>query len=280
MRDSGLRGMTSPESVVPLQQDRAHSARMSNYYLGGRTNYAVDRDAADEVIRVFPAMKMVTRVNQAFLVRSARFLARRQGIRQFLQIGAGIPTEGRLHDAVRRVVPHTRFVYVDNDPIVLLYGESALSSLSLRTTRYIAADATDPEAILEAVERAECLDLRQPIGVSLISVLHFMPDDRDPYGFVRSLVRNLPRGSFLTLSHWTRDFDPSAWAAVADIYTRSGTAVQVRSRQEVLRFVEDLELVDPGLVVAHRWRPEPGSGPSLISDAQASLYGVAARLPG
>ncbi len=252
---------------------------MSDYYLGGKTNYVVDRDAADEVIRAFPAIRLAARVNQAFMTRSARLLARRFGVDQFLDVGAGIPTSGHLHESVREVSPGARFVYVDDDPLALLYGESSLVAAVLGTTGYVEAEVTEPELLLEAVERAELLDFRRPVALSLNAVLHFLPDARDPYGVVRRLVGRLPRGSFVTLSHWTRDFDATAWAEVTEIYSRGGTPVHARSREEVRAFLGDLELVDPGLVVAHRWRPEPASGPSLISDAQASLYAAVARIP-
>lgn len=252
---------------------------MSDYYLGGKTNYLVDRDAADEVIRVFPAIRLAARVNQAFMIRAARLLAGRYGVEQFLDVGAGIPTSGHLHEPVQALAPQARFVYVDDDPLALLYAESSLVAAALDTTRHVEAEVTEPELLLEAVRRTRFLDFRRPVALSLNAVLHFVPEDRDPYEVVRRLVRQLPSGSFLTLSHWTRDFDAVAWAEVTDIYARSGTPVQVRSRDEVAGFLADLDLVEPGLVVAHRWRPEPASGPSLISDAQASLYAAVARIP-
>lgn len=263
---------------VRLDQDRPSGARMSDYFLGGQTNYVIDRIAADEVIRVFPAIRWVARVNQAFLVRSVRFLAHERGIRQFLEIGTGIPTAEHLHEAVMREFPEVHVAYVDSDPVVLRYGEIALGGSALGRTAYVEADVSDPRALLDAVKRAHHLDFSRPMGVSLNGLLPFLPDDQDPYGIVGTLAGLLPPGSFLTLSHWTRDFDPTAWAAVAEVYAEAGTPVQVRSRREVLRFFEGMRLVDPGLVIAHRWRPEPASGPSLISDAQASLYAAVAQI--
>lgn len=279
VRNGGLERPDDARGGVRLCQDRPNAARMSDYYLGGKTNYVVDRDAADEVIRVFPAIRLAARVNHAFMIRAARLLASRYGIEQFLDVGAGIPTSGHLHESVQALAPRARFVYVDDDPLALLYAESSLVAAALDTTRHVEAEIAEPELLVEAVRQARFLDFRRPLALSLNAVLHFLPDARDPYGVVRRLVRLLPRGSFVTLSHWTRDFDAVAWAEVADIYSRGGTPVQVRSRDEVSRFLHGLEPVEPGLVVAHRWRPEPASGPSLISDAQASLYAAVARIP-
>jgi len=260
-----------------LRQDRPHSARMYDYYLGGKTNYAVDRAAAEDVIRRFPAIRVVARVNRAFVHRSAGFLARERGISQFLDIGTGIPTAPNLHEVVQRDAPQARIAYVDNDPIVLVYADSLLGGSAEGTTGYVEADVREPDMLLAEVREAGLIDFGKPVGLSLNAVLHFVPDDRDPYGIVGKLLDALVPGSYLTISHCTPDFDPVAWAEIVDIYTKSGTPTQVRSRAEVLRFFDGLELVDPGVVVAHRWQPEAGSGPSLISDAQVSLYAGVAR---
>lgn len=252
---------------------------MYDYYLGGKTNYAVDREAADEVIRTFPAIRTVARVNRAFVHRSARFLARECGIRQFLDIGTGIPTAPNLHEVAQAEVPEARVTYVDNDPIVLVYADSLLASTPQGATGYVEADVRDPEGLLACVEESGCVDLRQPLGLSLNAVLHFVPDELDAYGIVAALVDRLVPGSYLALSHCTPDFEPEAWAAIVEVYTSGGTPLQVRSKAEVERFFDGLQLMDPGVVVAHRWRPEPASGPSLVSDGQASLYAGVARKP-
>ncbi|MFH9661998.1 SAM-dependent methyltransferase [Streptomyces sp. NPDC017248] len=261
-----------------LGQDRPHSARMYDYYLGGKTNYSVDREAAEAVIRVFPAIEVVARVNRAYMHRAVRYLAR-QGVRQFIDVGTGIPTAPNLHEVVQGVAPDARIVYVDNDPIVLVYADELLDGTPEGITHYVEADATRPEKVLEAVESTECIDFGQPVALSLHALLHFVPDAKDAYGIVGRLVERLAPGSYLSLSHCTGDFEPEAWAAIVDTYERRGTPAQVRTRAEVERFFEKLELVDPGLVVAHRWRPEPASGPSLVSDAQVSLYAGVARKP-
>ncbi|WP_328461003.1 SAM-dependent methyltransferase [Streptomyces sp. NBC_00448] len=260
-----------------LRQDLPHSARMYDYYLGGKTNYAVDRTAAEDVIRRFPSIRTVARVNRSFVHRSARFLARERGIRQFVDIGTGIPTQPNLHEVVQREVPQARIVYADNDPIVLVYADNLLSSSPQGATEYVEADVTDPTALLAAVEAAQCVDFSEPIGLSLNAVLHFVPDTRDAYGVVEALVGRLAPGSYLALSHCTPDFDPDAWATIMEIYTQGGTPLQVRTKSEVERFFNGLELVEPGVEVAHQWRPEAGEGPSLVTNAQSSLYAGVAR---
>jgi hypothetical protein len=252
-----------------LRQDIPHSARMYDYYLGGNTNYAVDREAAERVIAAFPAVRTAARVNRAFVHRSARALARDHGIRQFLDIGTGIPTAPNLHEVVQREVPQARVTYVDNDPIVLVYADSLLRSSA----------EGDPEQLLDVVRRDGCLDLDLPVGLSLNALLHFVPDEQDAYGVVAALVAALAPGSYLTISHCTPDFAPEVWAAIVDVYTKGGTALRVRSRDEVREFFTGLDLLEPGVAVAHRWNPEPASGPSLISDADASLYAGVARKP-
>ncbi|MFE7124932.1 SAM-dependent methyltransferase [Streptomyces sp. NPDC057617] len=262
-----------------LQQDRPHSARMYDYYLGGKTNYAVDREAAQEVTRHFPGISTVARVNRAFMHRSARYLASQCGIRQFIDIGTGIPTAPNLHEVAQEAAPDARVVYVDSDPIVLVYADGLLNSSPQGATTYVEGDVTDPGSVLAAIEESGYLDLNRPVGLSLHALLHFVPDDRDPYGIVRTLLNRLAPGSYLSLSHCTPDFDPAAWAAIVNVYTAAGTPTQVRSRAEVLRFFDGLTLTDPGLVVAHRWRPEAASGPSLVTDTQVSLYAGVAQKP-
>jgi len=180
-----------------LRQDRPHSARMYDYYLGGKTNYAVDRTAAENVIRNFPAIRVVARVNRAFVHRSAGFLARERGIRQFLDIGTGIPTAPNLHEIVQREVPQARIAYVDNDPIVLVYADSLLGGSPEGGTGYVEADVRQPGVLLAKVKEAGLIDFDQPMGLSLNAVLHFVPDDLDPYGIVRELVDALVPGSYL-----------------------------------------------------------------------------------
>lgn len=261
-----------------LGQDRAHSARMYDYYLGGKTNYAVDREAAQAVIRLFPAVETGARVNRAFMHRAMRYLAR-QGVRQFIDVGTGIPTSPNLHEVVQSVAPECRIAYVDNDPIVLVYADELLDGTSEGKTCYVQADATRPADVLAAVEAEDVIDFERPVALSLHALLHFVPDDQDPYGVVGRFLDRLPAGSYLSVSHCTGDFEPQAWQAIVDTYMKRGTPAQVRTRAEVLRFFDGLELVDPGLVVAHRWHPEPDGGPGQLRDEHVSLYAGVARKP-
>lgn len=263
---------------MDLGQDRAHSARMYDYYLGGKTNYTVDREAAREVIRAFPAIETVARVNRAYMHRAMRLLAG-QGVRQFIDVGTGIPTAPNVHQVVQDVAPECRVVYVDNDPIVLVYADSLLSGTSQGQTAYVDADATKPADVLAAVKAEGIVDFERPVALSLHALLHFVPDEQDPYELVNRFMDALPAGSFLSLSHCTGDFAPDAWQAIADTYARQGTTVRVRSRAEVARFFDGLVLEEPGVAVGHRWRPQAASGPSLVNDAQASLYVGVARKP-
>ncbi|MFD4814728.1 SAM-dependent methyltransferase, partial [Streptomyces sp. NPDC058418] len=258
-----------------LGQDRAHSARMYDYYLGGKTNYAVDREAGREVIKAFPAVETVARANRAYMHRAVEYMAQR-GVRQCIEVGSGIPTAPNVHNVAQAVDPQCRVVYVDNDPIVLLYADSLLSGAPEGRTGYVHADATRPGEVLTAVKAENVIDFDHPVGLSLHALLHFVPDEQNPYALVARLLDQLPTGSYLSLSHCTGDFAPEAWQAIIEAYAHRGTPLQVRSKGEVLRFFDGLELVEPEVTVAHRWHPMPGSGPSLVNDAQVSLYtGVA-----
>nr|WP_281425751.1 SAM-dependent methyltransferase [Streptomyces corallincola] len=260
-----------------LGQDKAHSARMYDYYLGGKTNYAVDREAAQAVIRVFPAVETAARANRAYMHRAVRHLAE-SGVRQFVDIGTGIPTSPNLHEVVQSVAPECRVVYVDNDPIVLVYADQLLDGTAEGRTAYVQADATRPAEVLAAVEAEGVIDFDRPVALSLHALLHFVPDDLAPYDLVRAYVERLPRGSCLSLSHCTGDFEPEAWQAITDAYVRRGTPAQVRSRAEVERFFAGLELIEPGVVVAHHWRPDPeDDGPTPLRDAHVAVYTGVAR---
>ncbi|QBJ89034.1 SAM-dependent methyltransferase [Streptomyces seoulensis] len=277
MGDQAAHGHEQDSGDVFLGQDQPHSARMYDYYLGGKTNYSVDREAAQAVIRLFPAIETVARVNRAYMHRAARYLAQRCGMRQFIDVGTGIPTAPNLHEVVQGVAPESRVMYIDNDPIVLVYADELLAGTPEGRTGYVQADATDPDAVLAAVKAEGVVDLGKPVVLSLHALLHFIPDDRDPYRIVRRFMDHLAPGSYLSLTHCTGDFAPDTWAAVIDTYVQRGTPAQVRSRDEVERFFAGLELVDPGVVLAHQWHPEVGSGPGVLSDRLVSLYAGVGR---
>ncbi|MEU9399992.1 SAM-dependent methyltransferase [Streptomyces sp. NPDC048242] len=261
-----------------LRQDQAHSARMYDYYLGGKTNYAVDREVAQAVIRLFPAIETVARVNRAYMHRAARYMAQ-QGVRQFIDVGTGIPTAPNLHEVVQDVALECRVVYIDNDPIVLVYADELLAGTPEGRTCFVQADATDPEAVFAEVEAQDIVDFGQPVGLSLHALLHFIPDERRPYDIVRSFMERLAPGSYLSLTHCTGDFAPEVWQAIIDTYAQRGSRAQVRTQAEVLRFFDRLQLVDPEVVLAHKWRPQFDSELDLVDDELVSLYaGVARKL--
>ncbi|MEU6139649.1 SAM-dependent methyltransferase [Streptomyces sp. NPDC047081] len=261
--------MTNSHAARDIDTSRPHSARMYDYYLGGKDHFDVDQQAAGKVAEVFPAIFVCARENRAFMHRATRVLAKEHGIRQWLDIGTGIPTEPNLHQVAQAVVPDAKVVYADNDPLVLKYAERLMRSTREGRTTYIHADFTEPEAILGAPELSEALDLTKPVALSLNALLHFIPDAWGPYDIVARLLDALPSGSALALSHCTPDFDPETWRKLVDIYISAGTQVQVRSKEEVGRFFEGLELLDPGVAVGHRWRPDEEP---TATDAEVSLW--------
>ncbi|WP_346779943.1 SAM-dependent methyltransferase [Streptomyces sp. S3(2020)] len=239
-----------------IDTSKPHSARMYDYFLGGKDNYPVDVAAAEQVTSHFPAVSQMARTNRAFMHRASRLLAER-GVRQFLDIGTGIPTEPNLHQIVQGIAPDARVVYADNDPIVLRHAEALLHSTAEGKTSYVQADVREPGKILAAAH--ETLDFTQPIALSLVALLHLVADEDEPVRIVRELVESLAPGSYLTLSHATGDFDPETWERVVEVYRKGGTAAQVRSRDEFSGFFTGLELVDPGVVLAAQWHPELGA---------------------
>jgi hypothetical protein len=251
---------------------------MYDYYLGGKDHFEVDAQAAERVASVYPSIFTCARENRAFMHRATRVLAREHGIRQWLDIGTGIPTEPNLHQVAQQVAPAARVVYADNDPLVLKYAERLMRSTSEGRTTYIEADVNDPESLLDSPELSELLDLDQPVALSLNALLHFVVDAQDPYRIVRVLLGALPSGSALAISHCTPEFDPGSWEKIEDIYNGSGTPVQFRVHKEVARFFDGLDLLDPGIVVGHRWRPEvadadgDAAAAESLTDAEVSLW--------
>ncbi|ATL88161.1 putative S-adenosyl-L-methionine-dependent methyltransferase [Streptomyces malaysiensis subsp. malaysiensis] len=251
---------------------------MYDFYLGGKDNYEADREAAARVAASYPGIFVCARENRAFMHRATRVLARDHGIRQWLDIGTGIPTKPNLHEVAQSVAPDARIVYVDNDPIVLVHAQTLLNSSAEGRTDYIRADVNEPDTILRSPELSETLDLTRPVVLSLNALMHFVTDAQDAHGIVRRLMDALPSGSALALSHCTPDFDPETWQKVTDIYNQAGTPVQFRDKAAVTDFFAGLDLIEPGIVVGHRWRPatedggadrEDGPAPS---DADVSLW--------
>jgi SAM-dependent methyltransferase len=269
-----------PELAIQpdLRTDRPHPARVYDYLLGGKDNFAADREAAQNGLRANPDSRIPPRQNRLFMHRAVRYLAE-QGIDQFLDIGTGIPSAPNVHHIAQGINPRARVVYVDNDPIVLAHARALLTSHPEGRTDYIDADLRDVDTILSSAVLKDALDLERPVGLLLIAVLHFIGDDHDPWKIVERLLGALPSGSYLVLSHLTGDFRPEAWEQVAEVYRRQGVTMKVRSRQEIERFFTGLEPVDPGLRILPAWRPdlaEPTEEPPP-SDAQVSVYGAVGR---
>ncbi|MET7763989.1 SAM-dependent methyltransferase [Streptomyces sp. NPDC005393] len=268
----------------PLNQGRPHSARMYDYFLGGKDNYLADRQAAAKVLTLWPGVMIAARTNRAFMQRAIRFLAAERGIRQFLDIGTGIPTRPNLHEVAQSVAPESRVVYADNDPIVLAHAQHLLSSHPQGRTAYVNANVAEPKTVLTSPELTEVLDLSRPVALSLCALLHFVPDEWDPYGIVGQLVDALAPGSYLVLSHITPDFDPEATQRTVQIYHSGGIQGKIRSRAEVERFFTGLEMVEPGLVVPHRWHIDQDTTDARVrtgdvTDAEVSFWAGVARKP-
>jgi hypothetical protein len=253
----------------------AHPARVYDYWLGGRDNFAADRKAAEEVIAANPSILPDVRANRAFLGRAVRYLAGEAGIRQFLDIGTGLPAADNTHEVAQSVAPESRIVYVDNDPIVLVHARALLTSTPEGGTSYVEADLRDTEKILHAV--AELLDLDRPVVIMLLAILQFIPDSDDPYGIVARLLAAVPPGSYLAVSHPAADIKADTVAAATARYNaRVATRMTRRTQAEVGRFFAGLDLVEPGLVQPHWWRPDPGQPPS---SAEVSAHAGVGRKP-
>ncbi|MGW3956483.1 SAM-dependent methyltransferase [Streptomyces sp. NPDC004752] len=266
--------MNNSHAGRDLDTSRPHSARMYDYYLGGKDHFEIDKRAAETVADAYPGIFVCAREVRSFMHRATRVLAQEYGIRQWLDIGTGIPTEPNLHQVAQSVAPEARVVYADNDPLVLKYAERLMRSTPQGRTTYIEADVNDPEALLTAVELAEVIDFERPVALSLNALMHFITDAQDPYGIVNRFLDALPVGSALALSHCTPDFDPATWEKVTEIYTSAGTPVRFRAEKEVARFFDGLDLIDPGVSVGHRWRPAAGSAGAAESptDAEVSFW--------
>ncbi|MGV9519736.1 SAM-dependent methyltransferase [Streptomyces griseus] len=242
--------MTSAPQRDPIDTGKPHPARVYDWLLGGKDNYAVDQEVGEKL----PAEARANAArNRAFMHRSAAWLAR-QGVDHFLDVGTGIPTAPNLHQIVQRITPTARIVYADNDPIVLRHAEALLVSSPEGATDYLHADVREPEAILELARKV--LDFDRPIALSLIALMHFLRDEEDPYGITRTLVGALAPGSFLVLSHGTADQHPELREETEKAYRKGAIALRMRTRAEVEPFFEGLELVAPGLVPAAEWYQE------------------------
>ncbi|WP_326656343.1 SAM-dependent methyltransferase [Streptomyces sp. NBC_00385] len=266
--------MTGHEPPVEIDTSKPHPARMYDWFLGGKDNYPIDEQMARQLLAVDERGRDMARVNRAFMHRATRWLAE-NGIRQFLDIGAGIPTEPNLHQIAQQTAPDARIVYCDNDPIVLAHAAALLRSTPEGATEYIQADARRPEVILEAAGKV--LDFDRPIALSLLALLHFLDDEDGAAELVDRLVDQLAPGSYLILSQTTGDFDPEGAAEAAAMYKARGMTLRPRSRAELTAFFHGLELVDPGVSLSADWHPELGEVIEVPGDEPIPGYAGVAR---
>ncbi|MEU1008578.1 SAM-dependent methyltransferase [Streptomyces sp. NPDC005890] len=256
---------TGPRIQDTIDTTRPHPARVYDWFLGGKDNYPVDEELGRSIAAIDAGAPKAARANRAFMHRSTRALAAEQGIRQFLDIGTGIPTEPNLHQIAQSVAPDARVVYVDNDPIVLAHAGALLRGTREGVTEYVQADAREPRSILE--QAARVLDLDRPVALSLIALLHFIADEDGAHDLVDTLVGALAPGSCLVLSTMTADFEPENVQKGIAAYAAGGVTLVARSHAEVGTFFRGLRLLEPGIVSVAQWRPE------AAPDGPVSLYG-------
>ena len=250
----------------------AHVARVYDYWLGGKDNYAADRLAGDQAIQAYPDIVFSVRANRAFLARTVRHLGGQAGINQFLDIGTGIPTANNTHEVAQSVVPNCRVVYVDSDPVVLAHARALLVSSPQGVTNYIDADLRDTGTIL--AQAAQTLDFSRPIAIMLMAILQHIDNADDPYAIVAKLLDAVPPGSYLALSHPAADIEAEAMGQMAQRLNKlMAEKVTFRSRAEVARLFDGLEMVEPGLVRVQQWRPDTESE----AKSPAALWGGVGR---
>jgi hypothetical protein len=264
MTEDWSEAVPDAEAIARLDTGVAHIARVYDYVLGGKDNFAADRTAGDEFTKVMPDILPGVRAARAFLVRVVRFLAGEAGVRQFLDIGTGLPTASNTHETAQQEAPESRVVYVDNDPMVLAHARALLAGSPQGKTAYLDADLRDPDTIL--AEAARTLDFTRPVAVMLVGVLHCIPDEGDPWGIVKRIMAAVPSGSYLVLGHPASDIQATEAAeATAGLNTRLAEPVTFRPRDQVTRFLDGLELLEPGVVSYSRWRPGPNAEtPQLV----------------
>jgi hypothetical protein len=258
-----------------IRTDIAHNARVWNHWLGGKDNYPVDREVGDHVTGLYPSIGHVARADRAFLGRVVRYLAGEEGVRQFLDIGTGLPTAENTHEVAQSLAPDARVVYVDNDPIVLAHARALLAGSPEGVTEYIDADAHSPDRILSAVEPT--LDLKQPVAVMMLGILNFVLDTDQARSIVRTLMDAVPSGSYLVLTHPTLELGGEGQAPAMKFWNENATPpITARSGAEVASFLDGLELLEPGLVSCARWRHDPATEDEFPQVAQ---FGAVGRKP-
>jgi hypothetical protein len=265
------------EDLAPdVDVSKAHPARMYDYYLGGKNHFAADRAVTDKVLASWPAARIGLRENRGFLGRAVRFLAAEAGIRQFLDIGSGLPATNNVHEVAQDVAPSARVVYVDNDPLVMAHARALLTSTPQGRTAYVEDDLRSPASILSSPVVRSVLDFDQPIALMLVAVLHFLPDEDKPDEVVGELLDALPPGSYLAASHMTLEHDPDAVGGGQQHYRDAGIPMHARDADQFARLAfGGLEMVPPGVVLVSQWRRNV-TGP-LPTPGEVSCYGGVAR---
>jgi hypothetical protein len=268
-------GSTAWRNAAEIDSRHAHSARVYNYWLGGKDNFAADREAAEQAIAANPGIVADVQANRAFLTRAVRYLTAERGVRQFLDIGTGLPTVSNTHEVAQAIAPHARIVYVDNDPIVLAHARALLTSTPEGSTAYLDADLRDAPAIVRAASGT--LDFGEPVALMLLIILHLIPDTDDPYGIVARLVEALPAGSYLVLAHPASDIHAAQMAEMTRRVNErmSGPKATMRDRAAITRLFDGLDVLEPGVVQPQQWRPEPGT----LSPPQVTAWCGVARKP-
>ncbi|MDT0301389.1 SAM-dependent methyltransferase [Streptomonospora wellingtoniae] len=270
---------SGPDTPPPsLDLSVPHSARVWNYWLGGKDNYEADRIAGDGVLATIPDIPDGARAERAFLTRVVRYLVEEAGIRQFLDIGTGLPTADNTHEVAQRLAPESTIVYVDNDPLVMVHARALLTSTPEGTTDYIEADLREPEAIL--AKSSETLDFDRPIGLMLLGVVNHVVDDAESYDVVSRLVQAMPPGSHLVLTHSTAEIHGEPMRQVMrEMNERGGTPICARDQRQIEGYFDGTELLEPGVVTCSQWRPEDtGPGPLAAVPDPVYLFGGVGRI--
>lgn len=269
--------MSSESGQLPegVDSERPNAARVYDYYLGGSHNFAVDRELGEQAIARWPALPVIIQANRDFLRRAVRFLVD-QGIRQFLDLGSGVPTVGNVHEIAQRAAQDARVVYVDVDPIAVAYSKQLLADNARATV--VQADLRDPAAVLAEPSVRELLDFDQPVAVLMVAVLHFVSDDNDPAGIVSAYREAIVAGSYITLSHASQEGNKNEAEEHRELYERTPTPMTMRTREEIGALLSGLDLVEPGLVHPAEWRPDPARRPDMEPESLSGYAAVGRRL--
>lgn len=269
------------ETRARIDTSRPHSARFWNYFVGGKDHYKVDREIGEQIKEIFPGLVDVAHSSRLFLGRAVRFLVAEQGVRQFLDIGTGLPTANNTHEVAQRAAPDARIVYVDNDPIVLTHARALLAGTPEGRTAYLDADFRDHERILSAPETSALIDFKQPVALLTVALLHFIPDADDPGAILEHYKAAMPPGSVMIFSHATTDLvdDSEESRAVVRAYTGAGVGLTPRSRDRITEFFAGWDLVEPGVVPVTEWRPDGNPDDAALKASQAGAFGGVAIKP-